>query len=124
MSFSSEAIKLLDYISKEFGIVVEWSSKSVIPVLQDIAGKYIRYEIATSIVWIIVLLLAEIVLIILARKDIKDWDTEVIQVYAICGIVLLLLPIVMQVFDIIRCVVFPEYQIFNYLQEVVKQLTK
>lgn len=126
MDFSLEAIKLLDYISEKLGIVIDWNSENIVPALQDMAGKYIRYEITTSIMWIVVLLFADIALIILIRNGIKS-GTEESQAYAICGIALLLGPIavqISQVLDIVRCVVFPEYQIFNYLQEIVKQSLK
>lgn len=48
-----EIIKVLDYLGTQFGIAIDWSDKNVMPYLQELANKYIHYELATSIAFIV-----------------------------------------------------------------------
>jgi hypothetical protein len=50
---SQEIINVLDYLCKKFGIVIDWTSENVMPYLQDLCARYIKFEIHTSIMWII-----------------------------------------------------------------------
>ena len=47
---SDEIIKILDALAERVGLVIDWTSKNVIPYLEQLSTKYINYEIATSIV--------------------------------------------------------------------------
>ena len=51
---SEEVIKVLDALAEKFGIAIDWTSANVFPYLQQLCGKYVRYEIVTSIVWMLV----------------------------------------------------------------------
>lgn len=57
MTISSEIIKVLDYLGEKFGIAIDWTSKNVLPYLQALVDKFIKWEISTSIVWIVLPLL-------------------------------------------------------------------
>ena len=52
MTVSSEIIEVLDYLGEKFGIAIDWTSNNVLPYLQTLADKFIKWEISTSIVWI------------------------------------------------------------------------
>lgn len=122
MSFSSEAISLIEYMASKFGIMIDWSNQNVLPVIQTLAGKYITWEISTSIVWIVLIIIFEIALAALIRNDCKSWHTGAITVFG-CIIAILLIPAaICQIFDIIRCITFPEFQIFQYLQFVIETM--
>jgi len=54
MNFSQEIITVLDYLCKKFGIVIDWTSDSIMPYLEDLSVRYIRYEIMSSIAWMLV----------------------------------------------------------------------
>ena len=50
---SEEIIKVLDALAEKFGLAVDWTSANVIPCLEQLCGKYVNYEIATSVVWLL-----------------------------------------------------------------------
>ena len=52
MTVSSEIIEVLDYLGEKFGIAIDWTSNNVLPYLQALVDKFIKWEIFTSIVWI------------------------------------------------------------------------
>ena len=125
---SEEIIKVLDALAEKFGLAVDWTSANVIPYLEQLCGKYVNYEIATSVVWS----LLGIVLLFLAKWLLKktkyfyneadDWDDE----YGIgciltgigCGIAIItgLIMIIAQTFDIVTCFTFPEKIIIEELK--------
>ena len=50
---SEEIIKVLDALAEKFGVAVDWTSANVIPYLEQLCGKYVNYEIATSVIWML-----------------------------------------------------------------------
>lgn len=55
MEFSKEIINVLDYLCGKFGIAIDWTSDNVIPLIENLCGKFIRYEVFTSIAWIVII---------------------------------------------------------------------
>lgn len=51
---SNEIIKVLNALGERFGIAINWTSVNIIPYLEQLINKYVNYEIATSIIWIII----------------------------------------------------------------------
>ena len=51
---SQEIIKVLDYLSAQIGIAIDWSSENVWPQVMDILGRYRLFELATTSFWIVV----------------------------------------------------------------------
>ena len=127
---SEEIIKVLDALAEKFGLAVDWTSANVIPYLEQLCGKYVNYEIATSIVW----LLLGIGFLFLAKWLLKktkyfyneadDWD----DCYGVgcvftgigCGIAIItgLIMIITQTFDIVTCFTFPEKIILDELMSI------
>ena len=71
MNFSEQTISILDYICNKFGVVIDWTSDNVWPMVEMLAGKYIRWEIASSILWIILFFISIIICIIGIKLIIK-----------------------------------------------------
>ena len=127
---SDEIIKVIDALAEKFGLAVDWTSSNVIPYLNQLCGKYINYEIATSIVWMILGLLLFLVGIVCYRiiyknkdlgvdtyKHISDYSGRIL-LYA-CVIFIFIISIIVistQIFDIITCVTFPEKIIIDELK--------
>lgn len=63
---SNEIIKVLDHISNKFGITIDWSSDNVIPYLQDLMARMVKYTIYTESIDVIfcILMIAILVFII------------------------------------------------------------
>ena len=54
MTVSSQIIEVLNDLCMKFGIAIDWSAKNVGPYAQELAAKFISWEIATSWMWIVV----------------------------------------------------------------------
>lgn len=115
ISFSDELIKTFDYLLSQFGIAVDWTGENVIPYLQTLAEKLVRFEINTSIMGLVVGVVVLTVGVWIFVKDIKDWDSGVF----ILGAILIIVAGIVcccQVYDIIKCVSFPELYVFEYIE--------
>lgn len=118
ISFSDELIKTFDYLLSQFGIAVDWTSENVLPYLQTLAEKLVRFEINTSIMGLVVGVIVLTVGVWIFVKDIKDWDSGVF----ILGVILIIVAGIVcccQVYDIIKCVSFPELYVFEYIKHAL-----
>lgn len=63
MNFSSEIIKILDELGKRFGIVIDWTKENVMPYIEQLCQRIIKFEIASYIFWIIICVLGIVVFV-------------------------------------------------------------
>ena len=130
---SDEIIKILDDLGRRFGIAIDWSSKNVMPYIQDLTSRYVDYEAMTSVVWIVVALIVIIgcsigiptinkyVNEVLENDPCSDWDVGkwlMIWVFIIT-IGCFIICIICQVLDIVTCYTIPEKIIFEYLNSLL-----
>lgn len=132
---SEEVIKILDALAEKFGLAIDWTSANVLPYLQQLCGKYVTYEIATSVVWMLI----GICLLFIGKYVIEkakycwekykeerysDYDFGAISlgILAGCAIVGGIIVILCQTFDIVTCITFPEKIIIEELQSVYSSL--
>lgn len=132
---SEEVIKILDALAEKFGLAIDWTSANVLPYLQQLCGKYVTYEIATSVVWILI----GICLLFVGKYAIEktkycygkykedlyscyDVATILLGILTGCVIVGGIIVILCQTFDIVTCVTFPEKIIIEELQSVYSSL--
>lgn len=124
MTVSEEIIKVLDALCSKFGIVIDWSAENVIPFLTQLCGRFVTYEIATSVLWIGLgvvigiagyLFLSKHPRIGVWRYGTEDEDrtTRYMYITFISAIVGLFLFV--QLHDIVMCVTFPEKFIIDEL---------
>ena len=131
MVFSNEIINVLDYLCNKFGIAIDWTSENVMPYIESLCGKYIRYEVFTSVAWIVIILvitgIIAIALSITHKKACSvNWDSYHREGVCAAAIVLWIIFVVMafssifvvcsQTFDIIECYTIPEKTILEYLK--------
>ena len=131
---SKEIIEVLDALSDRLGMSIDWTQNNIIPYLQEICNKYVNYEIATSIVWIVVGVLLLVAAIWAVKKAIEiNNDTSIdedVTALLVCMLVVLavalsvigMITILEQVFDIITCYTFPEKIIIEKLIEIKKNM--
>lgn len=131
---SKEIIEVLDALSDRLGMSIDWTQNNIIPYLQEISSKYVNYEIATSIVWIVVGVLFLVAAIWAVKKVIEvNNDTSIdedVTALLVCMLVVLavalsatgIITILEQVFDIITCYTFPEKIIIEKLIEIKKNM--
>lgn len=132
MSLSDEIIKVLDALAEKFGMVIDWTSQNATPYLEQLCGKYVNYEIVTSVIWFIF----GIVCIFVGKCGIKktkqyynkyketirmnDWDVAAIFAGIGTGVAFFVgvIVIMAQVFDIATCLTFPEKIILDELKSI------
>lgn len=132
---SEEVIKILDALAEKFGLAIDWTSANVLPYLQQLCGKYITYEIATSVVWMLIgvcLLFVGKYVIEKAKYCWKKYKEErysdydfgaiLLGVLAGCAIIGGIVVILYQTFDIVTCITFPEKIIIEELRAVYSSL--
>lgn len=116
--------ELLEELGKQFGLIVDWSNSNVMPYLQDLSSRVVRYELITSLCWGAVGIIMGIIGIILVFRGLKkaaakahsycsDGEPEII-IGALMTIVAIML-IILQIHDIILCAYLPEKIILTYL---------
>ena len=124
---SKEIIEVLDALSDRLGMSIDWTQNNIIPYLQEISSKYVNYEIATSIVWIVAGIILLIVAALVIKKINTDNDLEddyifwLIILMVVCGAAGMWI-VLTQVFDIVTCCTFPEKIIIEKLIEIKKNM--
>ena len=137
MTVSEQIIQVIDVLCEKFGIVVDWTNENVFPYLETLCGKLIAYEIATSIVWIVIMILISVASIVATKKfypifrdgwerNARSYDNvgwQVASVFAIIGIIVVNFSTICvlgtQIMDIIKCAVFPEMYVFEYVSKFI-----
>ena len=113
MQVSDEIIKVLEYMCDKVGVTIDWTSNNVLPYIQQLGEKFIRWEIGTSIGWIAL----TVVSIIIAFLFVKFCDLDGLEdIFFWLTIIGAIIVIGFQVFDIIECYTFPEKAIYEYIQ--------
>lgn len=118
MQASDQIIQVLDYLGEKLGVSIDWTSENILPYVQTLCSKYINWEIATSIVWLVVGI-ALIILAIIAFKGARNPNINDEGFLYLVFIVLLIFGILIiftQIFDIIKCIYIPELQIYEYIK--------
>ena len=125
MTVSSEIIEVLDYLGEKFGIAIDWISNNVLPYLQTLADKFIKWEISTSIVWIAIAAFIIVMTITLINlKGFREINEETYGMLWIPAGLLILgffVVICVQIFDIIECNVFPEKVLYDFIKTMLNQ---
>ena len=133
-----EIIKVLDALSEKLGIAIDYTSDNVIPYIQQLSEKLVNYELATSIMFVILNIIPVIVTLVLIKYimksvkngtyTIKGSEFTVYEVATILAAVLSFLcifftiNIIFEAIDIITCITFPEKIIFEYVTEVLQSM--
>ena len=142
MKTSDQIIEVLDYLGEKLGVSIDWTSENILPYIQTLCGKYINWEIATSIVWLIVGIVFIILSVICFKYFIKyakqyeqykedrdkyekyydsnDYAGSFLIVF-FCLLVIGICVSGCQIFDIIKCIYLPELQIYEYINTLISE---
>ena len=130
---SNEIIKVLDALAEKLGIAVDWTEQNVLPYAQMLCEKYITYQTAISIAWIIIGLMLCVVAVLCIRKfkhilsefhksdrryttGEEDAELAVLLLGAAIFIAIGLSLLFYFTFNLVTCLTFPEKLIFDYIQ--------
>ena len=134
---SEEIIKVLDALAEKFGLVVDWTSANVIPYLEKLCGKYVNYEIVTSVIWLIFAIIIGVIGFVLYKYIHKNKELGVTRYESIsddyfgrgliyCSVIAIFATsvaiIMCQIFDIVTCFTFPEIIIIEELKSVYSSM--
>lgn len=119
MTVSSQIIEVLEHLGNKFGIAIDWTAENVLPYLEQLAGKYINWEIATSKMYIWIGAIIVVFGIVAILLDVMcDWD----GMGCIFGAFIIIIGgivIVCQVIDVLTCQHFPEKMVVEYVQQLI-----
>lgn len=119
MTVSKQVIEILNALCEKIGIVVDWSNENVLPYAIEIMQKIVKYEIATSTVWISIALVFGLITYKIVKFYNKENNSYSVKFWSnFTGIVIaiILIPIIIiQIFDIVKCVTFPEMIIYDFI---------
>lgn len=73
---SEEIIKVVDSLASKFGIAIDWTSQNVMPCLQELMERYIKYDTTINILTIVFLLILTFVLFKTFFKTYKRYKKE------------------------------------------------
>lgn len=117
---SNEIIKVLDYLGEKVGITIDWTNSNVIPHIEELSGKFIKWEISTSVAWMLIWWIVTIIVLICAIiNHKKGWDDTGYWIVLACVLLVTLIVTIVQVFDIIECATFPEKAIYDYIKNIL-----
>lgn len=115
--------ELLEELGKQFGLIVDWSNSNVMPYLQDLSSRVVRYEFITSLFWAVIGIIISITGIILILRGFKKAATEGAgpdeEIEVLIGVIMTIIAIIItisQIHDIILCTYLPEKVILAYLK--------
>lgn len=127
---NEELINTLTELAKKFGVAIDWTSQNALPYVQELASRIVKFEVATSILWMIVIVGAVFVISYhwwmpfikyLARKEKEDiYDMYgFYKALAMVGMIITMiiggLIISQQAYDLIQCAILPETVVLRYL---------
>lgn len=127
MNVSEQIILVLDDLCRRFGIVIDWTSQNIVPYLEELAEKFIAFEVKTSWFWIICMSSIAVIFWIMSLvcSLIHGFDSEgciALGVIAIVATALAILVSGIQIYDIITCETFPEKILLREIKELLQNV--
>lgn len=130
---ANKVVEVIDALCEKFGVAIDWTSKNVVPYIEQLCSKFVMYEIITSVVWIVCFVIFTIfggVMVKIFHKKAlaDDYDYDCLSSWVatfswsllILGTIACIIGIPKQIFDIVECKVFPEKFIFEYISNAIK----
>jgi len=124
---SNEIIKVLDELAKRFGLAIDWTQKNIMPYITDLNNRVVNYSLTTSILWLIFLGIIGFIaykMLIKAIKSKRDMYGDIKIEYGMLGafsgvgIAVSCLLIIINLINIIKCILLPELIILNILKSL------
>ena len=122
MTVSDQIIAVLNDLCEKFGVAIDWSSENIIPYLQALCEKYIHYEIATSIAYIVLACIGIAITMFIVKKTDFDEYGELCILFIMVALVLgaaSVSALIVNTFDIIECLTIPEKTIFECVKTLL-----
>lgn len=129
---SEEIIKVLDELSKRFGIVIDWSNQNIMPYLQELLKRFICYQNITACIWIIISIVMTISGVAIFKflnkwKKSENYDDNYINnellatfgyIFSICTVALGVGLIIGNMLGIVKNICMPEMVVYEYIKNI------
>lgn len=129
MAVSDQIINVLDALCEKFGIVIDWTAANVFPYVETLCAKLVTWEIWSSITWIAVAIIPFIILLVITKPFSRQFRETLSEfecggfftkaAYVVLAIVILIV-VSAQIFDIVKCMTFPELVIIDYIKKLTQ----
>jgi hypothetical protein len=144
MNFSSEIIKILDDLGRRFGIAIDWTKENVMPYIEELCQRIIKFETVSYVFWIILCVLGIVVFIgwftiftkkyYLAKKTKQEnfcwevwWKSDIEPSFGGIGITIFatfigifsIVGLLVNIYDLIKISYLPELYIINFIQTLM-----
>lgn len=127
---ADQIIQVLDNLSERIGVTIDWSSENVLPYVQELFTKLVNYRLTTSIIWLVVASILIVVSVVTIKKAIRTyrlWQDDEASDDAAFGwwalsIILLIVVVLIILFQspvTIRCLTFPELEVYKYISDLM-----
>ena len=127
---ADQIIQVLDDLSERIGVSIDWSSENVLPYVQELFTKLVNYRLTTSIIWLVVAAALIVVSVVIIKKAIRTyrlWQDDEASDDAAFGwwalsIILLIVVVLIILFQApvtIRCLTFPELEVYKYISDLM-----
>lgn len=126
ITFSAEAINIIDYLCSKFGVAIDWANVNIIPKLQEIAEHIISWRYYSSMVGVIsgalVIIMGIVLLSIGTHKHNIHYDEGIGSMVIGSTMGIVGIPILItHILNMIKCNVFPEMALIDYLLKLKSQ---
>lgn len=136
MTVSEQIIQVIDVLCAKVGIAIDWTSENVLPYVEVLCEKLVKYEIGTSIARMVIWLILSLGSIVVIKKfkpifkaglerDKYSFDIgwEMATGFACAVLAALYINTIVtvndEIMDIIKCATFPEMYVFEYVQGLI-----
>ena len=120
-----QIINVLDDLSARFGVVIDWTSDNMLPYLEDLYSRLVKYLLLTKIFGIVICAIILFISVVYIYKFIKvtsvtSWYNMsaiaiTIMVFAVCALFIAALVILILIQGIIGLYTIPEAGVLNYI---------
>lgn len=144
MSFSNEVITILNDLGKRFGIAIDWTKENVMPYIEELCQRIIKFETVSYVYWIILCVLGIAVFIgwftiftkkyYLAKKTKQEnfcwevwWNSDmeaslggiITTIFATSIGIISIVGLLNNIYDLIKISYLPELYIINFIQTLM-----
>lgn len=121
MEFSSNTMEVLNLLFEKFGIAINWANDNIIPYMQGLIARIIKYEIATSVLYIVLCLSITFALLRVVKFCYKKSEHDDFfegacigcSIFLVIACIVSTVVVFMMIAKIIACLTVPEKIIFD-----------
>lgn len=143
MNVSEQIIAVLDELCEKFGFVIDWSKDNIIPYVKELCSRFVRYEVITSVIWVVIGIGCLIGCVITIKQFINTYkkaksgessilwdgykyskpDTTIfgitVAVFSAAFSLMGILILIVEVIDIIEVICLPEIVFIEYIKSLI-----